>query len=237
MRKSDSKTSPPYNQSMYKACIFDLDGTIINTLLTVHHYCNVSLENFGFASISEAECQNLCRLPIGEFYHELLRLGNCPEIKVAELAPQIRDFDIINYSKDPFRLSYPYQGITELIQKLRDAGAVLGVLTNKPDAIAQRLVNNLFPGKFDKVIGQTPTSISKPDPRCLTNFIETLGQKKEDCLYVGDSDIDMITAKDANVAVAAVTWGFQSREHLLEYNPEYIVSTPAELQNLFNLNL
>lgn len=231
------KISQLYNPTMFKACIFDLDGTVINTLPTVHHYCNISLSNFGFTSISEKECRNLCRLPIGEFYHELLRLGGCPESEVSSIAPKIRDFDLMCYSKAPFIFSYPYQGVTELLVKLKDAGIVLGVLTNKPDTLAQTLISSFYTNLFDRVMGQTPTTISKPDPRCLTNFIETLNLKKENCLYVGDSDIDMITAKDAKVPVAAATWGFQSREHLLEYKPEYIASDPLELLKIFNLNL
>ncbi|NLH00309.1 MAG: HAD family hydrolase [Clostridiales bacterium] len=227
------KTSLPYKKNGYKACIFDLDGTVVNTLPTVHHYCNITLDRFGFSAISELQCRNLCRLPIKEFYHELLRLGGCPPENIEKLAPQARDYDIKRYLENPAVGSMPYEGVPELLQELKSRGIILGVLTNKPHAIAQSLIGSLYPGIFDSVTGQTPDTISKPDPRCLLNYIGDMGLAKTECLYVGDSDVDMKTAKAARVDVAAVTWGFQSREHLLEYNPEYVFDKPAELLKLF----
>jgi len=218
---------------MYKACIFDLDGTIINTLPTVHHLCNKTLAHFKFSPIDEGKCQSLCRLPIGEFYRELLGLGGCPGHDIEGLIPLARDYDIARYLEDPARESYPYEGIPELFRELKDRGIVLGVLTNKPHDIARTLIDSFFPELFDSVTGQTPTSISKPDPRSLLEFIAALGLKNAECLYVGDSDVDMQTSKAAGVDVAAVTWGFQPKERLLEYDPEYIIEKPMELSALF----
>lgn len=228
------KTSPLSDRPEYSACIFDLDGTIINTLPTVLHYCNRTLDHFGFSHISADVCQTLCRLPIGVFYHELLRLGGCPEMEVDKLAPEARDFDIESYAADPGRMSKAYDGITELLLALRAKGILLGVLTNKPHIIAQVLIADLFPGLFDNVKGQTTHSISKPDPRCLLDYIAALGLDTGNCLYVGDSDVDMKTAKAAKVDVAAVSWGFQSKEHLLEYAPDYLCEAPKDLLKLFN---
>lgn len=217
----------------YKACILDLDGTVVNTLYTVLHYCNRTLHHFGFQDITEDSCRNLCRLPIGEFYHELLRLGGCPESQVPQLAPAVRDFDIAAYSQDPTPMSLPYDGMEALLSELRHKGIVLGILTNKPHGIASALIDKLLPGLFHSVRGQTPDTISKPDPRALLDYIAFLGLEKADCLYVGDTDVDMKTAKAAQVDVAAVTWGFQPKVKLLGFDPEFIVDNPKQLLELY----
>lgn len=216
-----------------QSCVFDLDGTLLNTLPTVLHYNNLSLAHFGFHPITSAQCQNLCRFGISEFYHQLLLLGDCPEDRVAQLAPQIRDYDLEAYLKDFTYLSEPYPQMQELLETLRQKGVLLAVLTNKPHAIAQALMDRFFPGMFHTVRGQTPESISKPDPRSLWNLLEDLGVSREDCVYVGDTDIDMKTAQASGVRAAAAAWGFQSRDILETFHPALIAETPLDILSLY----
>lgn len=216
-----------------RGCIFDLDGTLVNTLPTVHHYCNLSLAHFGLSPIPEDECRRLCRLPISSFYHRLLKLGGCPEERIEALAPAIRDYDLSIYLRDCRYLTEPYPGIRELLRGLRERGAVTAVLTNKHAQVAESLMAELFPGAFDLVRGQTPATISKPDPRSLWNLLRDLKLRKEECVYVGDTDVDMDTAKAAGVPAAAATWGFQEREILLACGPDFVADRPEELLTLF----
>ena len=215
-----------------RGCVFDLDGTLVNTLPTVHHYCNLSLAHFGFCSIAEDECRKLCRLPIASFYHRLLQLGGCPEERIEELAPEIRDYDLAIYLKDFQYLTRPYPAIPGLLRELRERRAVLAVLTNKPAPVAESLMESLFPGMFDIVRGQTPETISKPDPRSLWNLLDDLGLAREECVYVGDTDVDMETAQNTGMDCMLVSWGFREAEALMRLAPRYLVSDPAEMPAL-----
>ncbi len=218
---------------MFEACIFDLDGTLVNTLPTVHHYCNLSLVHFGFNPVSMDQCRELCRLSISEFYARLLQLGGCPLDKVDELTDPIRAYDLDIYKKNIHYLTTPFPGIKELLCELKKLGVKTAVLTNKPAPLAELLMDHMFPGLFDIVAGQTPTSISKPDPRSLANMISMLRLQSGSCLYVGDTDVDMITADAAGVSKCAVTWGYQSAEELSRFSPDYMVDTATQLLGIF----
>lgn len=214
---------------MLRACIFDLDGTLADTLPTVHHYCSNSLVHFGLKAVTLEQCRGLCRLSIAEFYPNLLRLGGCPEERTAELLEPIRQYDLNSYLQDIFYLTQPYPGVTALLEQLREIGVICAVLTNKPAPLAQALMSALFPGLLDVVEGQTPSSVSKPDPRSLTDLLDKLNTDKEDCLYVGDTDVDMRTAQSAGVSACAVTWGYQAKKELSAFSPTWFAESPEEL--------
>lgn len=217
----------------FRACVWDLDGTLLYTLPTIHHYCNQSLAHFGFHAITLDECRDLCRLSIAHFYHRLLTLGGCPPEDVERLQPLIRDYDYAIYLTDFTYLTEPYDGICETLEALREKGIKTAVLTNKPDAVACALIGQFFGDRIDVCIGQTPESISKPDPRSMDGILEALGVRRDEVLYVGDTDVDMATARNTRVAAAAVTWGYQPLESLTPYQPYFIVHTPTELIPLF----
>lgn len=221
---------------MFRACIFDLDGTLADTLPTVHHYCNLSLAHFGLGEVTLEQCQGLCRLSAAEFYSRLLRMGGCPEDRVEELREPIRAYDLSIYMKDFRSLTEPFPGVEELLRRLKERGVISAVLTNKPAPLAAALMADLFPGLLTLVAGQVPGSIAKPDPRSLTGLIERLRLEREECLYIGDTDVDMITAINADVPKCAVTWGYQGPQELAAYSPEYTVDTPGELWEIVSAN-
>lgn len=214
---------------MLRACIFDLDGTLADTLPTVHHYCSASLVHFGLKPVTLEQSRGLCRLSIAEFYPNLLRLGGCPEERIAQLLEPIRQYDLNSYLQDIFYLTRPYPGVTALLERLKEIGVTRAVLTNKPAPLAQALMSALFPGLLDEVAGQTPSSVSKPDPRSLTDLLDRLNTDKESCLFVGDTDVDMRTAQNAGVSACAVTWGYQTREELSVFSPTWFAESPEEL--------
>lgn len=224
----------PVPQQRLRACIFDLDGTLLYTLPTIHHYCNKSLAHFGLRSISREDCQDLCRLSIAQFYHRLLELGGCPPERIPALAPRIRDYDCAIYLTDTTHLTAPYPGILELLQTLSARGVPIGVLTNKPHALAQSVVQHFFGDLVSVCVGQTPDSISKPDPRAMDAILQTLALARDEAIYVGDTDIDMQTANNANVAAAAVTWGYQPLSVLLPHKPAFVIEHPTDLLTLFS---
>ena len=218
---------------MYKACIFDLDGTLLYTLPTIVHYNNRALKKFGFNEISIDKCKQLCRLPYKEFYENLLLFGGCPEQDVKKYRDAVGSYDQKIYMEDILYLTEPYPGTIRLLEALKVKDIKLAVLTNKPDQIAKSVIGATFDGIFDFCVGQTPTNIPKPDPRSLWNVIEGLSLTREECVYVGDTDIDLITAKEAGVFSIAASWGYQPAYVLQEYEPGAIISQPEEILKYF----
>lgn len=215
----------------FKVCIFDLDGTLLHTLPTVLRCCNDTLVHFGLSPITEAACRQLCRHSIATFYLELARLGGAgnPE----ELAPQLRDFDIALYLKDATAGTEPFPGIRETLLSLRQKGVKTAVLSNKPHEIVQYLSNHFFDGLFDESVGQKAGMLPKPDPAELVRLAGGLGASPEQCVYVGDTDVDAKTAKNAGVFLAAVSWGYQDESELAVYQPDLLIRHPSELTTLF----
>ncbi len=218
---------------MLRGCIFDLDGTLVDTLPTVHYYCNRALAHFGLSPVSLEGCRSLCRLSIARFYPGLLELSGCPKERIPGLLEPIRQYDLEGYLSDPFILSQPYPGVEEALRTLKARGIVTAALTNKPAPLAESLLASLFPDLLSAVVGQTPGSISKPDPRSLTDLLSRLGLGVDEIVYVGDTDVDMHTAKNAGAAACAVTWGYQTREELSVFQPEYMIDDPQALPTLF----
>lgn len=217
----------------FRACIFDLDGTLLYTLPTIHYNCNASLAHFGFHGISLPACRDLCRLSIAQFYHRLLELGGCPADRIADLQPQIRDYDCAEYLKDFTYLTEPYEGISETLRELRARGIRTGVLTNKPRDVAQSLMDHFFGDLIELCIGQTPDTISKPDPRSMDGILSGLSLTREEIVYVGDTDVDMQTARNTGVFPVAASWGYQPLDALMPYAPGLIAEQAADVLKLF----
>lgn len=216
-----------------QVCVWDLDGTLLYTLPTIHYYCNQSLVHFGLHEITLAECQDLCRLSIAHFYHKLLALGGCPAEEIDRLQPAIRDYDCASYLRNFTYLTTPYPGVADTIRTLRARGIRSACLTNKPNDVACSLIGHFFGGLIDVCIGQTPDSISKPDPCSMDRMLELLGVGRDEVLYIGDTDVDMETARNTRTAAAAAAWGYQPLSVLEAYHPAYILHEPGELLSVF----
>lgn len=217
----------------YKGCIFDLDGTLLNTIPTIMHYSNLSLKKFGFNEISMDKYRYLCRLSYKEYYKKLLLFGGCPNEDINKYLLDIGAYDQEIYLNDVIYLTEPFCGIIPLLKTLKSKGIKLAVLTNKPHQIAETLTTKYFESLFDLCVGYTPETISKPDPRSLLNLLEKLSLNRDDCIYVGDSDVDVKTAKNADVFSVAVDWGYQEIGVLQKLNPECIINTANDLLSFF----
>lgn len=214
---------------MKHAVIFDLDGTLLNTLGDLRAATNHALEVRGLPPHSMEE--------IRQFIGNGIRLLICramPEgTPEAEIDAALDDFKAY-YAAHIHDRTVPYDGIPQLLTALRKRGIKVAVLYNKIDSASQQLIEYFFPGKTDVVFGEHVGVPRKPDPTSCRMVMQQLGVQPEQVLYVGDSGTDMQTAKNAGLYAVGVTWGFRSKEVLLEYGADVLVHRPEQILQILD---
>ena len=214
---------------MKHAVIFDLDGTLLNTLGDLRAATNHALEVRGLPPHSMEE--------IRQFIGNGIRLLICramPEgTPEAEIDAALDDFKAY-YAAHIHDRTVPYDGIPQLLTALRKRGIQVAVLSNKIDSASQELIEYFFPGKTDVVFGEHVGVPRKPDPTSCRMVMQQLGVQPEQVLYVGDSGTDMQTAKNAGLYAVGVTWGFRSKEVLLKYGADVLVHRPEQFLHILD---
>ena len=214
---------------MKHAVIFDLDGTLLNTLGDLRAATNHALEVRGLPPHSMEE--------IRQFIGNGIRLLICramPEgTPEAEIDAALDDFKAY-YAAHIHDRTVPYDGIPQLLTALRKRGIKVAVLSNKIDSASQQLIEYFFPGKTDVVFGEHVGVPRKPDPTSCRMVMQQLGVQPEQVLYVGDSGTDMQTAKNAGLYAVGVTWGFRSKEVLLKYGADVLVHRPEQILQILD---
>ena len=212
---------------MIKYCIFDLDGTLFNTLTTITHYVNLILTRHGVSTITEEECCSF----IGHGARHLIREALLSkEISDDDLALSLLDEYNAEYNKNTLYLTAPYQGITELLSALKAKGIKLGVLSNKPDKTTNIIIDSFFHGLFDDVRGGREGVALKPDPAAVLMMAKDSGIALSEIMYIGDTGVDIKTGRSAGVGVTVgVSWGFRTREELVAEGAEVIADKPSDI--------
>ena len=212
---------------MYKHVIFDLDGTLLNTIDDLADAGNHVCALHGWPTHTVAEFKYM--------------VGNGMVKLVERFVPQGTSQEMLDQAYQEFMDWYgvhkedktaPYAGMPEVAKALREAGVSIAVLSNKADQMAGPVVEHYYPGVFPVIQGALPGLPTKPDPTLLHKLMERLGATQEDTLFVGDSNVDIRTAKNGGLTGCGVLWGFRSREELEAAGADVIVSTPQELQDL-----
>lgn len=215
---------------MVKACIFDLDGTLLNTIYALSYCISFTMREFGGKDIDEAHT----KLFVGDGYKELVKraLIYSGDTRLVHMeAACMRYLDIFN--KNSLYNVQPYDGIIDAIKFLNKKSIKTAVLSNKPEEIARLNINKFFgESLFEKVYGQKEGVPRKPDPKMLDDLIIELGIKKDDILYFGDTSTDMLTASNSGVKAVGVLWGFRDRKELEAYKPYKIIENPVEIMKL-----
>ena len=211
---------------MKKAIIFDLDGTLLNTLPTITFYVNDTLKAFGIGVLGEAD---VCRY-IGHgaewlIEQSLLHFGVTDKAIFEKVLHHYKNA----YDQAPLYLTEVYDGIFDLLAGLKEKGLVTAVFSNKPDSATRAVVSHFFREAFAHVQGAKPDVALKPAPDGVFAILEKLGVDKKDSLFVGDTIVDMETGENAGVETVGVLWGFRDREELQRGRASYIVSTPNEI--------
>lgn len=211
---------------MKKLIIFDLDGTLLNTIADLAASTNYALKHYGFPEHEEKEYNFF----VGNGINKLFERALPEEFRTEEYIMKIRSEFVPYYDAHKSDFSRPYQGIPEVLKELQKRGVKLAVASNKYQAATTKLVNEFFPEiEFSAVLGQREGVPSKPDPTIVNEISETTGTAKEDIAYVGDSCVDMETGKSAGVETIGVSWGFRPKKELESYNPAFIADNSEQL--------
>ena len=213
---------------MYQACIFDLDGTLLDTIDAIAYTTNLTLASKGLGPIEREKFKVLVGDGAGKLIERAILECNADLSLYDELLLEYQK----NFAKYSTYQVVPYDGIPELLASLKEAGIRIAVLSNKPHLRTIDNIEAIF-GKdyFDYLQGEMEDQgiRRKPDPSGVFMVLERLGMKKEDCLYIGDTNTDMMTAKNAGLSGCGVTWGFRSEEELRSFDPAYVVHYPMEI--------
>ncbi|HLP04754.1 MAG TPA: HAD family hydrolase [Paludibacter sp.] len=220
-----------HGKHLKKLVIFDLDGTLLDTVADLAASTNHALRMCGFPP-HEVDSY---RFFIGNGLNKLLERALPETAKTSENITQLRVHFLEYYREHNSDLTVPYKGIPELLLQLQETGVKLAVASNKYHEGTQQLVNQFFPDiRFSAVFGQRENIPAKPDPVVVEDILAIAGTNKNEVLYVGDSGVDMQTAKNAGIDAAGVTWGLRPRAELEAFSPEFLIDKPGEVLDIIN---
>lgn len=212
---------------MYKACIFDLDGTLTDTLESLSYSVNATLKELGLGQITDEQCKAFVGNGARCLIEKSLQAAGDEELAHIEEAMEI--YGRILKVNCTYHVA-PYDGIVDMLHALKSQGVRLAVLSNKPHLQTVDVVETFF-GKetFCWVQGQQEGIPRKPDPAAALFIAEKFGVASEECVYIGDSDVDMQTGNAAGMLSVGVTWGFRTKEVLIQNGANYTIDRPEEL--------
>ena len=211
----------------YQCVIFDMDGTILDTLDDLKDGVNHALTAFQMPCCTREQIRRY----LGNGAQRLVEQA-VPEGTDEERARQVLACFKEYYGKNCRNKTEPYPGVLALMSKLRKRGVRLAVVSNKPDFAVKELADSMFPGLLELAIGQKDQIPRKPAPDMLELCMKLLGASKTDCVYVGDSEVDLLTASNTGIDCICVTWGFRTMAELEAAGAVCFAHTIGELETL-----
>lgn len=218
---------------MKKLVIFDLDGTLLNTITDLGEACNYALAQMGYPTHSTAALTNM----VGNGITKLIERALPEDARTTRIIEAMRAKFLECYEVHLCDNTVPYPGIPELLTRLREMNVAIAVASNKYQGGVEKLIRHFF-GNLDwaAVEGHRTGMPTKPDPSVVFSILSQHPTPKADVLYVGDSGVDMETARRACVTSCGVTWGFRTRHELVEKHADYIVSTAEDILPLLDVS-
>lgn len=212
---------------MINTIVFDLDGTLLNTLEDLKDSVNFALERQGFPLRNLSEIRSF----VGNGIRLLMERAVPENIDAETFEICFKDF--CDYYKIHMEdKTAPYDGINDMLTNIKKAGFKTAIVTNKADFAAQDLCKRMFGENIDFIVGSSDDRPNKPAPDGVFYALEKLDSKIENTVFVGDADTDILTAKNANLPSIGVLWGFRDREVIEEAGAEYIVESVNDLEKL-----
>ncbi len=214
---------------MIKLCIFDLDGTLIDSIPAISHFGNTALQKCGFSPIDPSYYNYFLGDGRNVLIHRILAHHSAD---TDENYKKLGDFYDNEYLNNPNTNLKAYAGIIELLQEIKKMGIKIAVCSNKPDYFAKINVNHLFPDTFDYITGQIDGIPNKPEPNAALLICKNFGITPFETLFIGDTNIDIKTAKNGNFKSVGVLWGFRTKEELERAGADFIVNSPKEIAEI-----
>ncbi len=211
----------------YKLAIFDLDGTILDTLEDLADAMNYALGEHGYPgrTIEEVRCF------VGNGIRKLIERA-VPAGLAKEEIDRVHETFSVYYQQHCADKTRPYEGVLPLLERLRAAGCLTAVVSNKADAAVQPLCRRYYNGLFDYAVGERTGIRRKPDPDSVQEVLRRLQVEAADAVYIGDSEVDIQTAKNAGLDSIIVTWGFRDRDYLESQGGRRFVDRPEEIEQI-----
>ena len=211
----------------YDTLLFDLDGTLLDTLDDLRDSTNHALRTFGFAERSREEIRSFVGNGVCNLMRKAVPADTPDEVFEAVFA-EFR----AHYAEHWRDSTQPYPQIMDMLGALKARGYRMAVVSNKSDAEVKKLAQDFFGDLLLAAVGDRPGVPRKPEPDAVFRTLEELGGAPERALYIGDSEVDVRTARNANVGLVAVSWGFRSRQELVQAGADCIIDSPLELLSL-----
>ncbi len=211
---------------MIKLCIFDLDGTLLDTLSAIAYFGNNALIKCGFPPIDEPNYKYFAGDGRLILVHRMLDFLSADTPQNHKKVGDLYDFE---YEKAPNFKTAPFPDIPELLEKLKNMGIKTAVLSNKPDNVAQDAIKIFFGDSFDFVQGAVNNVRSKPEPDTALKICSEFGVLPEDTLFIGDTNVDILTGRNAKMKTCGVLWGFRDKAELLGCGADFIAEKPLEI--------
>lgn len=213
---------------MKKAVIFDLDGTLLNTLDDLADSTNYALSRFGYPARTIEEVRQFVGNGVAKLIERAIPEGkNNPNFeKCLAIFKE-------NYAQNMYNKTAPYNGIIEMLSNLKSKGIKIAVVSNKFDLAVKELCKKYFEGFIDFAAGENEAQgiKKKPAPDTVISVLNEFNFASEDAVYVGDSDVDIMTAKNSKMPCISVTWGFRDEKFLLENGATILINAPSEIYN------
>lgn len=216
---------------MIKLVIFDLDGTLVDSISDIALSCNKALRKNGLSEYPMEDYKQFVGSGVKKLIERVIEKNSYDRTLIAKV---FDDF-MLFYKANMIEMSKPYIGIIEMLRKLRDRNIMLGVASNKFDSGTKMVVKTLFNEfEFKAVFGQRENIPPKPSAHTILEIMRICKVNNDECLYVGDSDVDMKTANNAMLRSIGVTWGFRTKQELIENGATYIVDKPNEIIDILD---
>ncbi len=211
----------------YKLAVFDMDGTILDTLEDLWRCLNHVLEENGYPSHTLEEV----RFFVGNGIYKLIERALPDGCTPAETRNVYQQF-LLYYKEHCAEKTRPYEGVVELLRELRQNGCLTAVVSNKADEAVQELCEQYFPGLFDAAEGDREGILRKPAPDLVNLILDKLSVSRQEAVYIGDSDVDLATADNSQMDCIAVTWGFRDKDFLWEHGAQVLADRPEQVLKL-----
>ncbi|MBE7028746.1 MAG: HAD family hydrolase [Ruminococcaceae bacterium] len=217
---------------MIKLMIFDLDGTVLDTISTIAYYGNLSLEKFGLPKFTNEKYKYFT----GEGAKNLtLRMLEDIGAYTPKLHKELYDFYMKSYNADPTYKTTIFPHLKETLKKVKEKGIKIAILSNKPHFATEDVTKKLFGNDFfDLVLGQRENIPLKPDPQAVYEIMDYFNVKDYECIFLGDTSTDIKTGKNANLYTVGVLWGFRNFKELSDSGADVIISKPETIFDIIN---